>query len=100
MFVNTHKFQRSETILPNTKENNVYLEIRIITIGAELTLFEFPKNSFSAANLLSQKISCLRDSTAVYRPFVNENAFFQATIDNLSLCYVFQALPTDALIVY
>ena len=49
--------------------------------------------------MLSQKISCLRDSTAVYRSFVNENAFFQAIIDDFSLFYVFKALLTDASIV-
>ena len=32
------------------------------------------------------------NSTVVYKSFVNENAFFQATIDIFSLCYVFQAL--------
>ena len=32
------------------------------------------------------------NSTAVYKSFVNENAFFQATIDNFSLSDVFQAL--------
>ena len=32
------------------------------------------------------------NSTAVYKSFVNESDFFQATIDIFSLCYVFQAL--------
>ena len=33
------------------------------------------------------------NSTAVYKSFVNKTAFFfQATIDNLSFCYMFQAL--------
>ena len=32
------------------------------------------------------------NSTAVCKSFLNENAFFQAKIDNFSLCYVFQAL--------
>ena len=46
VFVNTHKFKSSEMILPNSKDYfpyspfvNVYLETRIITIGAELTQF-------------------------------------------------------------
>ena len=46
VFVDTHKFQSSEIILPNAKDYfpyspfiNVYLETRIITKGAELTLF-------------------------------------------------------------
>ena len=30
--------------------------------------------------------------TVAYKSFVNENAFFQATIGIFSLCYVFQAL--------
>ena len=32
------------------------------------------------------------NSTVVYKSFVNENAFFQTTIDIFSLCYVLQAL--------
>ena len=32
------------------------------------------------------------EAYTVYKSFVNENAFFQATIDNFSLSYVFQAL--------
>ena len=32
------------------------------------------------------------NSMAAYKLFINENAFFQATIDIFSLCCVFQAL--------
>ena len=39
---------------------------------------------------LQQNMMC--NLTAVYKSFVNETAFFQATIDNFSLCYMFQAL--------
>ena len=46
VFVNTHKFKSSEIILPNTEDYfpvfsivNVYLETKIITIGAELIQF-------------------------------------------------------------
>ena len=85
---------------------NVYLGTRIIKKKKKRnrieTVLNFPTFSPGSLLALAENImfTSLRDSTAVYRSFVNENAFFQATIDNLYLCYVFKAFPTDAFMVY
>ena len=83
MFVNTHKFKSSEIILRKAKD---YFPVFSI---------HFFSGSYFPAILLSQKITCLRDSTAVYRSFVNENPFFEATVDNFSSCCVSGAIIRD-----